>query len=123
MSKNILIVDDEKDIVLVLRLALEKAGYNVFEAYNGIEALKIADEKGPDLIVLDIMMPQLDGHTVNIRLKENPKTAKIPVIIITGRGNFKELIEVRNDLKIFEYLEKPFAVSVLIDKIKEIVPV
>ncbi len=77
MNKKILIVDDEKDIVDIVSMYLEKEGYEPIEAYDGIEALeKIISDK-PDLIILDIMMPKLDGHSLNIKLKENPETKEI----------------------------------------------
>jgi len=119
MKRRILIVDDERDIVTILKLALGKAGYEVSEAYDGVEALgKVAEQK-PDLILLDIMMPRLDGHSVNLKLKENPETAKIPVIVITGRGQLKELMQSSAEISIVAYLEKPFTVAMLMTKIKE----
>jgi len=123
MGKKILIVDDEKDIVTVLKMSLEKEGFETDQAFDGIEALdKVAKEK-PDLIILDIMMPKLDGHSVNIKLKNDPKTASIPVVVITGRGRMKELLEIREELRVAEYLEKPFTVAHLVSRIKEILEV
>ena len=118
MKRKILIVDDERDIVVILKLALEKEGYEVVEAYDGIEALeKIAIAK-PDLILLDIMMPRMDGYTMKLKLKENSETANIPVIIITGRGLLKEIIKQTEDAAISAYLEKPFTVATLLNNIK-----
>ena len=120
MKRKILIVDDERDIVVVLKLALEKEGYEVVEAYDGIEALgKVAAVK-PDLILLDIMMPRMDGYTMKLKLKENPETADIPVIIITGRGLLKEIIKQTEDVAISAYLEKPFTVAALLNNIKNV---
>lgn len=119
MKKKILIVDDERDIVVILKLALGKEGYEVIEAFDGLEALEKAAEVKPDLILLDIMMPKMDGLSVNLKLKEDTATAKIPVIVITGRGQFKELIDARKDIEIYAYLEKPFTVAMLMGKIKE----
>ena len=119
MKRKILIADDEKDIVIILKLALEKEGYAIISAYDGLEALeKVAAEK-PDLILLDIMMPKMDGYSVNLKLKENPETAKIPVIVITGRGQLKELVQARQEITILAYLEKPFTVAMLLGKIRE----
>lgn len=119
MKRKIMIVDDERDIVLILKMALEKAGYDVVEAYDGLEALEKVKGEKPDLILLDIMMPRMDGHSVNLKLKEDPETAGIPVIVITGRGHLKELLQVRDEVRIAAYLEKPFTVSMLLDKIRE----
>ncbi|MBN1823697.1 MAG: response regulator [Endomicrobiales bacterium] len=122
MGKRILIVDDEKDIVLVLKIALKKEGFEISEAYDGLEALEKVNAEKPDLILLDIMMPKMDGHSVNLKLKENPETARIPVIVITGRGQLKELIQAREGLTIVAYLEKPFTVASLLEKIREAIP-
>lgn len=118
MPYKILIVDDEKDIVFVLRMALQKEGYATDEANDGIEALqRVAIEK-PDLILLDLMMPKMDGYSVNIKLKENKETADIPIIVATGKGQLKELLQIREELKVTDYLEKPFTVKMLLEKIR-----
>jgi DNA-binding response OmpR family regulator len=119
MKKKILIADDEHDIVIILKLALEKEGYDVSTAYDGIQALEQVSSVKPDLILLDIMMPRMDGHSVNVKLKENSETSGIPVIIITGRGQLKELIQAGPEVPIAAYLEKPFTVSMLLQKIRE----
>ena len=120
MSQKILIVDDERDIVFVLKMALEKNGYLVSEAYDGIEALEKIGADKPDLILLDLMMPRMDGHSVNLKLKENPATALIPVVVITGKGHLKELLEIKDGISVAAYLEKPFTVAMLLEKIKEL---
>jgi CheY-like chemotaxis protein len=119
-QKHILIVDDEPDVVFVLKMALEKNGYRTSGATNGMEGLESVRTNQPDAIILDLMMPKLDGHSVNLKLKENPETAHIPVIIITGKGQLKELLDIREDLKVTAYLEKPFPVAVLLEKLNEI---
>jgi len=120
MAKKILIVDDEKDVVEVIAMYLEKEDYEVASAFDGLEALeKITNEK-PDLVILDVMMPKLDGHSLNIRLKENPETKDIPVIVITGKGHLKEIITARKDVTIVDYLEKPFQMQELLEKIKKV---
>lgn len=120
MAKKILVVDDEKDIVEIISMYLKKDGYETIGAYDGIEALeKIAGER-PDLIILDIMMPKLDGHSLNIKLKENPETKDIPVIVITGKGHLREIIMAREDVSVVDYLEKPFNMKELSEKIKNV---
>ncbi len=118
--KTILIVDDEPDVVFVLKMALEKNGYKTLAASNGVEGLEKVRAFHPDAIILDLMMPKLDGHSVNLRLKEDPQTAQIPVIIVTGKGHLKELLDIREDLKVTAYLEKPFPVALLLEKLSEI---
>lgn len=118
--KTILIVDDEADFRLVLQTVLRKNGYETDEAGDGLEALKKIESFRPDVIIMDIMMPRLDGCSVNSKLKENPETAAIPVILITGRGHLKELLDMRGDFQVTAYLEKPFQVSTLLRKLQEI---
>ncbi|MEK7767958.1 MAG: response regulator [bacterium] len=122
MIKTILIVDDEPDVVTTLAYALEAAGYGVRRAFDGLQALESIAKEKPDAILLDLMMPNMDGHSVNIRLKSDPSTASIPVMVMTARAQLKELIEVRKDLQVAAYLEKPFRVKDLIAKLSEIVP-
>ena len=120
MSKKILIVDDEKDIVEIISMYLKKEEYEPIGAYDGLSALeKITSEK-PDLIILDIMMPKLDGHSVNIKLKENPETKDIPVIVITGKGHLREIIMAREDVPVVDYLEKPINIQEHLEKIKNV---
>jgi DNA-binding response OmpR family regulator len=120
MPYKILVADDEPDVLFVLEDSIKKAGYTAILAHDGLEALEKVSKEKPDLIVLDIMMPKLDGQSVNVKLKENKETANIPVIVVTAFGQFKKLLEVRNELTVSGYLEKPFPVSALLDKIKEI---
>jgi CheY-like chemotaxis protein len=82
-KKKILIIDDEKDALFILSKELASKGYSVISADNGNDALKLAKSKYPDLIMLDIWMPEMDGLEVFARLGEDPKTKDIPVIFLT----------------------------------------
>lgn len=83
-KKTILVVDDESDIRTVLLMRLSSAGYNTIEAGNGRDAIKLAKEKSPDLIIMDIMMPEMDGMSTSQQLKESNITKNIPIIFLTG---------------------------------------
>jgi CheY-like chemotaxis protein len=120
MPKKILVVDDEKDVIYILEDALKKEGYDIESASDGVEALEKVSRFMPDLIILDIMMPKLDGHSVNLKLKESTATAKIPVIFITAYGQLKELLDTREEFPVAGYIEKPFPVSTIIGKVKEL---
>lgn len=107
MGKKILVVDDEKHIVRLVQVNLERAGYEVVTAYDGEEALQKVKQERPDLIVLDVMMPKMDGFEVMKHLKADPTTRDIPVIMLTAKAQ---------DADVFRgwqtgvdcYLTKPF---------------
>lgn len=117
---KILIVEDEIDIAEIIQMALKKEGYEADIACDGVVALAKVKANKPDLVVLDIMLPKLDGYSVNLKLKENPETENIPVIVITGRGYLKELLHIREEITVSAYFEKPFPMKLLTEKIKEL---
>lgn len=119
-SKKILVVEDEKDIADVLILSLNKNGYETEAAYDGEEALAKINSKSYDLIILDLMLPKMDGRLVGLKLQESPATRGIPVIVMTAHARFKELLESKKEFNVAAYLEKPFPVSTLIEKVKEV---
>lgn len=119
MSKKILIVDDERDLIETLTFRLEASGYEVVSAYNGREGLDKAREHAPDLILLDIMMPEMDGYKVCKELRQDIKCKDIPVVMVTAKGQ-----DTDRDMGIEAgangYLTKPFEANQLLDKIKEL---
>lgn len=115
MTRRILAVDDEPSIVRLVTAALSARGYEVIAAHDGQDALdKVALEK-PDLIVLDIMMPRMDGREVARRLAANPSTAKIPIIFLSAIGDLDSQLDTLEEMKDVEYLTKPFDVKELGD--------
>ncbi len=116
MPQTILIVDDEQDILQILKYNLEKEGYAVLTAQNGKRGLEQA-RKRPDLIVLDVMMPEMDGWEVCKSLKKNTGTASIPVIFLTAKGT--EIDEVLGlELGAQDYIVKPISPRKLVARIK-----
>lgn len=114
MEKTILIVDDEEPIVDILRFNLKKEGYNVLEAYDGEAALNIALEKNPDLILLDVMLPKMDGFTVCRKLRERIST---PILMITARE--EEVDKVLGlALGADDYITKPFSIRELMARVQ-----
>lgn len=101
---NILVCDDEKDIVAALKIYLSAEDYNVFEAYNGLEALEIASREDIHLILLDIMMPGMDGITAMTKLREN---SNVPVILLTAKSEDTDKILGLN-VGADDYITKPF---------------
>lgn len=114
MTKTILVVDDEESIVDILRINLKKEGYKVLEAYDGETAVKIALEQNPDLILLDVMLPKMDGFTVCRTLRERIST---PIIMITAR---EEEVDKVLGLAIGadDYITKPFSVRELMARVQ-----
>ena len=117
MSK-VMVVDDENDVVELIKFMLEKDGYQVVTAANGREALERVEAAKPDLIILDIMMPEIDGYTVNTRLQEKDETRSIPVIILTAKGQMRDVFALGSNIVAF--MEKPFDPKGLRDKIREL---
>ena len=114
---KILVVDDEKDVVELLKFLLEKDGHNVATAYNGREALDYINGNKPELVLLDVMMPEMDGYSVQTQLLNNPETKNIPIIVLTAKGQLKDVFSVSSNVK--AYMEKPFDPKALRAKIKE----
>ena len=118
-KKKILAVDDERSIVRLVQVNLERAGYEVVVAYNGKEALERVASDPPDLIVLDVMMPYIDGTEVLRHLKQDPRTRNIPIIMLTARANDADIFEAyRSGADC--YLTKPFHPGELISFVKRI---
>jgi signal transduction histidine kinase len=121
-KSKILIVDDEVDIVELLRKRLRFEGYNTLEAYDGKQCLEQAAAGNPDLIVLDVMMPEMDGYEVCRRLKSNKKTAYIPVIMLTAKGEVEDKVK-GLDAGAHDYLAKPFSYKELSARIKSLLSI
>lgn len=115
---KIVVVDDEADVIELVTFVLERDGHQVLSARDGKKGLAIIQEEMPDLVILDVMMPEMDGYTVNSNLLENEKTRDIPVIILTAKGKVKDLFQMSPNVK--GYMGKPFEPMDLKDKIKEI---
>lgn len=117
MSKTILIIDDEEDVREIAQLGLEMgAGWNVLIASSGEEGLKIAAQHQPDAILLDMMMPDMDGRATLQQLKNNSKTQAIPVILITAKAQQSERENFAN-LDVAAVFAKPFRALQLAEQI------
>ena len=117
--KKILFVDDEKDMVEVVASRLRASNYNVILAYDGQEALDKAHKEKPDLIILDLMLPKMDGYWVCGLLKADVRYNKIPVIIFTARAHESDK-QMGQDVGADAYITKPFEPQELLTKIKEL---
>ena len=116
MPNKILAIDDENDVLLIIKTALSSEGEDVLTASNGFDGLALAEDEQPDLILLDLKMPEMDGMEVLEKLRENEKTRDIPVIILTGISEKNKIREALNE-GITYYIVKPFECQDLLSKI------
>jgi len=118
-KKRILVVDDEADLVDMLKMRLEVNNYDVITAYDGQEALDKARKEKPDLIILDLMLPKIDGYKVCRMLKFDEKYKKIPIILFTARAQDSDQ-KMGKEVGADAYVTKPFEPKVLLGKIEEL---
>ena len=118
MAQKILVIDDEPDLVKAIKIRLNQFGFEVIVAYNGGEGAKKAKEEKPDLILVDILMPEMDGFQTLGKLKQDSSTKSIPVIMLTAKSQLDDVIEATN-LGAVDYVVKPFDYRILVEKIKK----
>ncbi|MFH1621811.1 MAG: response regulator [Candidatus Omnitrophota bacterium] len=119
-SKNILVVDDDPDVIDIISLSLKDKGFTLISANNGVEALEKLKIFIPNLIILDIHMPKMNGYELIKHLKKEPKLNSIPIIVLTGTYISKKDIEHGLTLGATKYLTKPFTIDTLIKEIEEL---
>ncbi len=107
MNKKILIVEDDTDLAHLAQITLEKEGHTVVTASGGQEALECVAVNKPDLVVMDVMMPEMDGFELLGRLKENMATAGIPTIMLSARGEYSNVLKGR-EAGVDFYIPKPY---------------
>ncbi|MBN1261558.1 MAG: response regulator [Anaerolineae bacterium] len=116
-QKTILCIEDEVEILDLLKIILERFGFNYIGAFGGGEGLKKALETKPDLILLDLMMPDMDGWEVYRRIRENDALNSIPIIIVTVRSTFDDRMTALRSEQIADYVLKPFTVPDLLRRV------
>jgi len=119
MPKKILVVDDDQDIIHMIKATLEKNGYEVATAADGYQALKVANTNAPDLMIVDLTMPLMDGWRLSMKIRQDERFKNIPIIVLSGLLRDEE-----SHPEQFEsgtiYLAKPFDIFKLVDKVKEL---
>jgi two-component system alkaline phosphatase synthesis response regulator PhoP len=116
---RVLVIDDEPDVLLLCRVNLEHAGHDVLEAAEGRRGLELAATERPDLIVLDLMLPNIDGLQVLARLSNDPTTRGIPVVLLTAKARLED--QLRGwQAGCSEYITKPFAPNALTEVVERI---
>ena len=119
MAKKILFADDQKELVEAMKVRFEKDGYEVIEAYNGEECLEKAKKELPDLIIMDVAMPKMDGYEAVREIKGDEAIKHIPIFMLTGKDQMEDIFRMEG---VQEYIVKPFdyaALSELIQKLFE----
>lgn len=120
--KKVLVIDDEKDLVKTLVFRLEANGFETLVAYDGQDGLDKAKKMKPDIIILDLMLPKMDGYRVCGLLKNDVRYSKIPVIMFTARAQESDIV-MGKEVGANAYITKPFDPKVLLDKIRELLNV
>ncbi|MEA3363606.1 MAG: response regulator transcription factor [Thermodesulfobacteriota bacterium] len=118
-KKSVLVIEDEEDILALLHYNLIKAGYNADCASHGEEALKSIATKIPDLILLDLMLPGIDGMEICRRLRSDEATSEIPIIMLTARGEEEDVVR-GLELGADDYVTKPFSIKVLLARVQTV---
>ena len=116
-GQRVLVVDDEMAITNVIRLGMEHAGFLVSCASEGYQALDMAQRLKPDLVILDVMLPDLDGFEVCRRLRENQATSNIPILMLTAKDDVKDRVQGLN-IGADDYLTKPFSLAELVARVR-----
>ena len=119
MLTKVLVIDDERDIVALLRYHLEKAGFQCLEAMDGATALRLIREQHPDLLLLDLMLPGMDGLEICRRLRQDATTARLPILMLTAKAEEVDRV-VGLEVGADDYVVKPFSPRELIARIRAI---
>jgi two-component system response regulator VicR len=119
-SKRILCIEDETEMIDLIRLILGRRGFDVQGATGGVEGLEIIRKELPDLVLLDLMMPDMDGWEVYQQMKADEKTRNIPVIIVTAKAQSIDKVLGLHIAKVDDYIAKPFSPQELLNSVEKI---
>lgn len=119
-NKTILCIEDESEMIDLMKLILSRKGFDVKGATGGIEGIKIVRELKPDLVLLDLMMPDMDGWEVYQQMKAEPTTRDIPVIVVTAKAQNIDKVLGLHIAKVDDYIAKPFSPQELIESVEKV---
>lgn len=119
-KKRILCIEDEAEMIELTRLVLEREGFEVLGAVGGSQGLEVLKQEKPDLVLLDLMMPDMDGWEVYRQMKADKELADIPVIVVTARAQSIDKVLGLQVAKVSDYITKPFGPKDLIESIKRV---
>ncbi|MFH2037868.1 MAG: response regulator [Chloroflexota bacterium] len=120
IKKRIVCIEDDEDMVDLIRLILSRRGFEVFGANRGVSGLEIIRKEKPDLVLLDLMMPEMDGWEVYQQIKSDESTQNIPVIVVTAKAQSIDRVLGLHIAKVDDYISKPFSPQELLDSIESI---
>lgn len=120
LKKKVLCIEDEPEMIDLIRLILVRKGYDVYGVFGGIEGIKKVRELKPDLVLLDLMMPDMDGWEVYQQMKAEPETRNIPVIIVTAKAQNIDKVLGLHVAKVDDYIAKPFSPQELIESVEAV---
>lgn len=120
MAKKILCIEDEQEMIDLMRLILSRRGFEVLGASGGVEGLKMVRENHPDLVLLDLMMPDMDGWEVYQQMKADETTRNIPVIVVTAKAQNIDKVLGLHIAKVDDYIAKPFGPQDLLDSVEKV---
>jgi len=118
--KRVVYIEDEQEMVELVRLILSRKGFEVIGAYGGQEGLKKVQQENPDLVLLDLMMPDMDGWEVYQQMKSGETTRHIPVIVVTAKAQSIDKVLGLHIAKVDDYISKPFSPQELVDSVEKV---
>jgi two-component system, OmpR family, response regulator VicR len=119
-SVRVVCIEDEPEMIDLVRLILSREGFDVIGAPGGIEGLNVIEDLQPQIVLLDLMMPDMDGWEVYQRMKSNPNTSHIPVIVVTARAQSIDKVLGLHIAKVDDYITKPFGPSELLNSVAKV---
>lgn len=120
MSRRVVCIEDEQDVIDLMRLILERQGYEFIEAHGALEGMNLVEETTPDVVLLDLMMPNIDGWEVYDRLHANPATKDIPIIVVTARTQHDSRVTQMRVSNSKHLVTKPFGPAQLVASIERV---
>ncbi len=118
--RKVVCVEDEPEMIDLMRLILSRKGFEVIGANGGVKGLETIRSEKPDLVLLDLMMPEMDGWQVYQQLKADPKTENIPVVVVTAKAQNIDKVLGLHIAKVDDYISKPFSLQELVDRVEQV---
>jgi DNA-binding response OmpR family regulator len=119
-TRKVVCVEDEPEMIDLMRLILSRKGFEVVGANGGVKGLETIRAEKPDLVLLDLMMPEMDGWQVYQQLKADPATENIPVVVVTAKAQNIDKVLGLHIAKVDDYISKPFSLQELVDRVEQV---